>query len=92
MIMQMDGTVRITIRVRKYLWKEFVYDVCSALYAAYLNADKLSKRIFNASLSMDVVYKNSVLAILLIMFGIGGLLYTVSIPIILFLAATEKIH
>lgn len=88
----MDSAVRITIRVRKYFWKEVVYDVCSVLYAAYLNGDKVSKRIFNASLSMSVVYKNSVLVFLLIMFGIVGLVYTAGVPIILLLAATGRIH
>ncbi|MEK7544098.1 MAG: hypothetical protein AAB557_04470 [Patescibacteria group bacterium] len=104
----MDSAVRITIRVRKYFWKEFVYDVCSALYGAYLTADKVSKRIFNVSIvtlcrrtyatlvkfpiTMSVVYKNSILVILLVMFGIGGLVYTMSIPIVLFLAATGRIQ
>ncbi len=104
----MDGTIHISIRVRKYFWKEFVYDACSVLYVAYLNADKVSKRIFNVSIfnicrrtyttlvkffeSMNVVYKNSILVILLVMFGIGGLVYTISIPIVLFLAATGRIQ
>lgn len=104
----MDGTVRITIRVRKYLWKEFVYDVCYVLYAIYAILNALSKRYFKSpisgiflrmhaalsrySVSMNEVYKNSILACLLIMFGIAGLIYTAGIPIILFLAATGRIH
>jgi len=104
----MDGTVHITIRVRNYRWKDFVYDVGYALYAAYLIADKVSKRILHISAFglfrrtyaalvklpalMDVVYKNSILVLLLIMVGIGGLVYTAGIPIVLFLAATGRIH
>ena len=46
----MDDTVRITIRVRKYLWKDFVYDVCYVLYAAIMIANALSKRYLKLSL------------------------------------------
>lgn len=104
----MDGTVRITIRVKKYFWKEFVYDVCYALYAIYMISNALSKRYFKSpisgiylrmyaamtrfSVSMNVVYKNSILVFLLIMFGIAGLVYTAGVPIVLFLAATGRIH
>lgn len=107
-IMYRDGTVRITIRVRKYLWKDLVYDACYVLYGVYTIIDMLSRRYFKRPISTiffrthtavsrffvsaDVVYKNSVLVFLLIMFGIGGLLYTVSIPIILFLAATGRMQ
>lgn len=106
--MQMDGTVHITIRVRKYLWKEFAYDVCYALYAIYMIANALFKRYLKHSIPelymrmhailvkfpvlMDDVYKNSILVILLVMFGIGGLVYTASIPIILFLVAIGRIR
>lgn len=104
----MDGTVHITVRVRKYLWKDFVYDVCYVLYGMYTIIDMLSRRYFKRPISTiffraytaisrffvsaDVVYKNTILVMLLIMFGIGGLLYTVSIPIILFLAATGRMQ
>lgn len=104
----MDGTIHISIRVRKYSWKEFVYDVCYALYAMYMILDALSKRYLKSpvsgiffrthaavsqlSISMSVVYKNSFLVILLVMFGIGGLLYTISIPVILFFVATGRIQ
>ncbi|MBI3956119.1 hypothetical protein HY339_02590 [Candidatus Gottesmanbacteria bacterium] len=104
----MDRTLRITIRVRKYLWKDFVYDVCYVLYATIMIANALSKRYLKCSIpalclrmrvpvvklgeSMDSILKNSVLFFLLISFGIAGLLYTAGIPIILFLAAMGRIQ
>ena len=46
----MDGTVNITIRVRKYTWGEFVHDVCYVLYAAIMISNALSKRYLKLSL------------------------------------------
>jgi hypothetical protein len=46
----MDGTVQINIRVRKYLWSEFVHDVCYVLYAAIMISNALSKRYLKLSL------------------------------------------
>lgn len=46
----MDGTVQINIRVRKYLWSEFVHDVCYVLYATIMISNALSKRYFKLSL------------------------------------------
>jgi hypothetical protein len=46
----MDGTVNITIRVRKYTWDEFVHDVCYVLYAAIMISNALSKRFLHISL------------------------------------------
>ncbi len=104
----MDGTLRVTIRVKKYTWKEFVYDVCFSLYAGYMISDALSKRYLKLSISviyhriraaaarffksLNYIKKYVVLLSLLFFFGIAGLVYTVSIPIFLFLAATGRIH
>ncbi len=46
----MDGTARITIRVRKYTWGEFVHDVCFVLYATIMISNALSKRYLKLSL------------------------------------------
>lgn len=106
--MHMDGTVRITIRVRKYLWKDFVYDACYVLYAMYTIIDMLSRRYFKRPISTiffraytavsrffmtaNVVYKNTVLVCLLMMVGVAGLVYTAGIPILLFLVAAGRIQ
>ncbi|MCX6791503.1 MAG: hypothetical protein NT149_00505 [Candidatus Gottesmanbacteria bacterium] len=46
----MDGTVQVRITVRKYLWSEFVHDVCYVLYATIMITNALSKRYFHLSL------------------------------------------
>ena len=46
----MGGTVQLTIRVRKYLWKEFVHDISFAAYVTLKIANELSKRFFNRSI------------------------------------------
>jgi len=46
----MDPTIRVTIRVRKYLWSEFVHDVCFILYATIMISNALSKRYLKLSL------------------------------------------
>ncbi len=104
----MDGAVRITIRVRKYLWKVFVYDVCYVLYAAYMISNALSKRyvklpitglflrmhrsVTRISETMNFVLTHAILIPLFILVGIAGMVYTVGVPIVLILAATGRIH
>jgi len=46
----MDGTVQITISVRKYTWHEFVHDVCYFLFATIMITNALSKRFLHLSL------------------------------------------
>ena len=46
----MDGTVQVTIRVRKYLWSEFVHDVCYVLYATIMISNALCKRYLKLSI------------------------------------------
>ena len=46
----MDGTVRLTFRVRKYMWSEFVHDVCYVLYATIMISNALSKRFLHLTL------------------------------------------
>jgi hypothetical protein len=46
----MDGTVQVNITVRKYLWSEFVHDVCYVLYATIMISNALSKRFFHRSI------------------------------------------
>lgn len=46
----MDGTVQVTIRVRKYTWGEFVHDMCYVLYAAIMISNALSKRYLKLTL------------------------------------------
>lgn len=43
----MDVSVHITIWVRKYSWKEFVYDVCNVLIGAYAIARTLLRWYYN---------------------------------------------
>ena len=103
----MDGTVQITIRVRKYLWSEFVHDVCYVLYASIIISNALCKRFFRLSIpqlyhrvvdpvawlfgSAGSILKSSILILALILFGIFGLIYTVGLPIVLLLGALGKI-
>ena len=47
-------TVRVSVRVRKYLWSEFVHDVCFVLYATLVISNALSKRYFKPSLTQLV--------------------------------------
>jgi len=88
----MDGTVQVTIRVRKYLWSEFVHDVCYVLYASIMISNALSKRFFHLSIPqlyhrivdpvkrvIDTVgdfVKNVLLAILVILIGIIALAFS----------------
>jgi hypothetical protein len=46
----MNRTVRVTIRVRKYLWSEFVHDACYVLYATIIISNALCKRYLKRSL------------------------------------------
>lgn len=103
----MDGTVQIRITMRKYLWSEFVHDVCYVLYAAIMISNALSKRFFKLSIpqvyhrvvdpiawlvgNVADILKSSILILAFILFGIFGLIYTVGIPIVLFLAALGKV-
>jgi hypothetical protein len=89
----MDGTVQINIRVRKYLWSEFVHDVCYVLYATIMISNALCKRYFKLSIPqlyhrivdpvarfVDIVgefIKKVLLAIFIIIIGIIALAYSV---------------
>lgn len=42
-----DSDVVLTVRIRKYLWHEFVQDVCIAIYVVYILLNSLSKRLFH---------------------------------------------
>jgi hypothetical protein len=104
----MDGTVQINIRVRKYLWGEFVHDVCYVLYASIMISNALCKRFFKLSIpqlyhrvvdpvawvfgSAGSILKSSILILALILFGIIALMFTMGVPIVLFLAATGRIQ
>lgn len=104
----MDASAHITIWVRKYSWKEFVYDVYYVLFAACMITNALSKRYLKHSIpelyirihdamawffvSMNFVLKNSIMVFLLIMFGVFGMVYTAGIPIILFFMAIGRIQ
>jgi hypothetical protein len=46
----MSSTVRISIKVKPYRWKDFVHDVCFVLYAIIVISDALSKRYFHRTL------------------------------------------
>lgn len=101
-------TVRVSVKIRKYLWKEFVYDVCYGLYVTYMIANALSKRYLKhsiselymrmhrfvvwASESIHYFLKISILIPFLILFALIGMVYTISVPIVLFLAATGRIQ
>lgn len=100
-------SVRVSIKVRKYLWKEFVYDVCYFLYASYMISNALSKRFFKRQIeeTLSIVFfpviwlynysesvlKYSILAVVLLLAGGLALFFTFGIPIVLLLAALGKI-
>ena len=96
----MGGSVQVTITVRKYTWNEFVHDVCYVLYAAIMISNALSKRYLHLSLRQlynKIVFIPSLFAKALVYSGLIGLgLVTMgslfAVPVILFLAATGKIH
>ena len=46
----MENVLRVRLTVRKYLWSEFVHDVCYILYAAIMISNALSKRYLKLSL------------------------------------------
>ena len=72
----MDSTVRVTIRVRKYLWSEFVHDVCYVLYAAIMISNALSKRYLKLSLGQlfRIISRNFVRAFWIFMAGVWSYL------------------
>ncbi len=96
----MDGTLRVSIRVRKYLWDEFVHDVAYFLYATIIISNALSKRYLHRSLQqlIDGIWAiPNFLAgvILLILAGAAGMVVMASmfaIPVILYLASTGRLQ
>jgi len=104
----MDTTVRVTIRVRKYLWSEFVHDVCFVLYGAIVISNALCKRWFRLSIpqlyhrirdpivragqKVDEVGKKIVLIILVVFIGIFALAYTIMVPTVFILGSMGKIQ
>ncbi len=103
----MDGTVLVTIRIRKYTRDEFVHDVCYVLYATIMISNALCKRFFKLSIpqvyhrvvdpvawfvgNVFDILKSSILITALILFGIFGLIYTIGLPIVLLLGSLGKI-
>lgn len=67
--------VRVRIRIRKYVWHDFVHDMYFVLYGSIILSDALFRRYLKRSLPdfLDTVYKNTIVAVLLIGFGIGGI-------------------
>jgi len=96
----MDGTVRVTIRVQKYTWHEFVHDVCFVLYATIMISNTLLKRYVHISLRQLVGYILALprfIAHIMVYIGLAGIGILVmasmfAVPVILFLAAIGRIH
>lgn len=104
----MDAGVRITVRVRKYLWSEFVHDVCYVLYATIMISNALCKRYLKRSIpqvyhllvdpvarffgKLESYLKTMLLIIIVIFIGIFALIYTVGVPIVFILGAMGKIN
>jgi len=102
------STLRVNVKVRKYLWNEIVHDVAFVLYATIMISDALSKRFFNRPIgqTLSIVFfpviwlynfaekilKYSLLAVVLLLAGGLALFFTVGIPIVLILAALGKIN
>ena len=89
--------VRVNIKIRKYLWSEFVRDVIYVFYATSMISDVLFKRYFKRSIpdmlqSAKSLLISAVLFLALLFAGIAGLAFTVGIPITLVLAGLGFIH
>jgi hypothetical protein len=99
-IADMDRVIRVNIRVRKYLWSEFVHDVVYVTVATLVISNALSKRFLHVSLrqiQQGIVYVPNHL-INVVFYGVIGMIGVVAmaslfwIPVVLFLVVIGKIQ
>lgn len=96
----MENVLRIRVTVRKYLWKEFVYDVVYVTYATLMISNVLAKRYLKLTLrqlygkftSIPEFIVRSILYITLAAAGVAVMATMFAVPVILFLAAIGRIH
>jgi hypothetical protein len=96
----MDRVIRVNIRVRKYLWSEFIHDVVYVTLATLVISNALSKRFLHVSLRQilhGIRYVPNVLSKIGLygLAGIAGVSVMASlfwIPVVLFLVVIGKIH